>query len=107
MGKPDLDRWRTLLFSLGDLSAAIPLTILSFYQLYFLTDIVRLTPMIASWSIVIVKLWDAVNDPLIGTWSDRIRSRYGRRRWPMVLAAAPLAFHLPFCGWYLRSARQV
>lgn len=90
MGKPLLDNRRKLLYSLGDLSAAIPLTILSFYQLYFLTDVARLTPKIASWSIIIVKLWDAVNDPLIGTWSDRIRSRYGRRRWPMVLAAAPL-----------------
>jgi GPH family glycoside/pentoside/hexuronide:cation symporter len=90
MGKPTLDRKRTLLYSLGDLSAAIPLTVLSFYQLYFLTDVARLAPGVASWSIIFVKLWDAVNDPLLGAWSDRLRSRHGRRRWPMVLAAVPL-----------------
>ncbi|MBN2874678.1 MAG: MFS transporter [Spirochaetales bacterium] len=90
MDKPVLDRKRTLLYSLGDLSAAIPLTVLSFYQLYFLTDVARLAPSVASWSIVFVKLWDAVNDPLLGAWSDRLRSPHGRRRWPMVLAAVPL-----------------
>jgi glycoside/pentoside/hexuronide:cation symporter, GPH family len=90
MGTPVLDRKRTLLYSLGDLSAAIPLTVLSFYQLYFLTDVARLSPAIASWSIIFVKLWDAVNDPILGAWSDRLRSKHGRRRWPMVLAAGPL-----------------
>jgi glycoside/pentoside/hexuronide:cation symporter, GPH family len=106
MGKPLLDNKRKLLYSLGDLSAAIPLTILSFYQLYFLTDVARLTPMIASWSIIIVKLWDAINDPLIGTWSDRFRSRHGRRRWPMVLAAGPLGLSFALL-WVVPPFSQV
>ena len=33
-----------LLFSTGDLSTSIPLAILMFYQLYFLTDVAGLRP---------------------------------------------------------------
>ncbi|NIV29923.1 MAG: MFS transporter, partial [Anaerolineae bacterium] len=35
-------------------------------------------------------LWDAVNDPLFGLISDRIRSRWGRRRVLLLFGAVPL-----------------
>jgi GPH family glycoside/pentoside/hexuronide:cation symporter len=78
------------MFSLGDLTAAVPLTILGFFQLYFLTDVARIPPGMAAWSILIVKVWDAVNDPVLGAVSDRFRFRRGRRRVPMVAASLPL-----------------
>ena len=53
-----------------------------------------------------VRIWDVFTDPLIGTLSDRSRSRFGRRR-PWMLAGAPLllvsAYFLflpaPGAGW--------
>jgi GPH family glycoside/pentoside/hexuronide:cation symporter len=36
------------------------------------------------------KIWDAVNDPLFGLFSDRIRSRWGRRRVLLLFGAVPL-----------------
>ncbi|HRZ89471.1 MAG TPA: MFS transporter, partial [Spirochaetia bacterium] len=86
---------RKWMFSLGDLTAAVPLTILGFFQLYFLTDVARIPPGMAAWSILVVKLWDAVNDPVLGALSDRFRSRGGRRRVPMLAASVPLG--LTFC----------
>ena len=79
-----------LLFSTGDLSTSIPLAILMFFQLYFLTDIAGLRPDYAGWAVGMGKIWDAINDPLIGLISDRIRSRWGRRRVLLLLGAAPL-----------------
>jgi GPH family glycoside/pentoside/hexuronide:cation symporter len=38
----------------------------------------------------ITSLWDAVIDPFIGHWSDCLRSRWGRRR-PFLIVAAPIA----------------
>jgi GPH family glycoside/pentoside/hexuronide:cation symporter len=79
-----------MLFSTGDLSVSMPLAILMFYQLYFLTDIAGLRPDYAGWAIGIGKIWDAVNDPLFGLISDRIRSRHGRRRVLLLFGAVPL-----------------
>jgi GPH family glycoside/pentoside/hexuronide:cation symporter len=79
-----------LLFSTGDLATSIPLAILMFFQLYFMTDVAGLRPDLAGWAVGIGKIWDAVNDPLLGLLSDRIRSRLGRRRVMLLIGAVPL-----------------
>lgn len=79
-----------LLFSTGDLATSIPLAILMFFQLYFITDVAGLRPDLAGWAVGISKIWDAINDPLIGLLSDRIRSRLGRRRVMLLFGAVPL-----------------
>ena len=79
-----------LLFSTGDLSVSVPLAILMFFQLYFLTDVAGLRPSLAGWAVGVGKVWDAVNDPLFGLFSDRIRSRWGRRRVLLLIGAVPL-----------------
>jgi GPH family glycoside/pentoside/hexuronide:cation symporter len=61
-----------------------------FFQLYFLTDVAGLRPDYAGWAVAIGRLWDAVNDPLFGILSDRIRTRWGRRRVFLLFGAAPL-----------------
>jgi glycoside/pentoside/hexuronide:cation symporter, GPH family len=72
---PRLSTRIKLLFSTGDLSTSIPLAIVMFFQLYFLTDVAGLRPDLAGLAIGIGRAWDAVNDPLFGLLSDRIRSR--------------------------------
>jgi GPH family glycoside/pentoside/hexuronide:cation symporter len=61
-----------------------------FFQLYFLTDVAGLRPDYAGWAIGASRLWDAVNDPLFGLLSDRIRTRWGRRRVLLLFGAVPL-----------------
>jgi GPH family glycoside/pentoside/hexuronide:cation symporter len=79
-----------LLFSTGDLSTSIPLAILMFFQLYFMTDVAGLRPDYAGLAVGLGKIWDAINDPLIGLISDRIRTRWGRRRGLLLFFAVPL-----------------
>jgi GPH family glycoside/pentoside/hexuronide:cation symporter len=55
-----------------------------------MTDVAGLRPDLAGWAVGIGKIWDAVNDPLIGLLSDRIRSRFGRRRVLLLTCAVPL-----------------
>jgi GPH family glycoside/pentoside/hexuronide:cation symporter len=38
------------------------------------------------------KIWDAISDPLVGSLSDRTRSRLGRRRSWLLASALPIAF---------------
>lgn len=87
---PRLTRRQMLSFSVGDLSTGIPLTIVMFFQLFFLTDVAGLRPDLAGWAVGIGRIWDAINDPIFGLISDRIRSRWGRRRVVLLLGAVPL-----------------
>ena len=81
--------WK-LLFSAGDISISVPLAILMFFQLYFMTDIAGLRPDYAAWAVIIGRLWDAINDPWFGIVSDRIKTRWGRRRTVLLFGALPL-----------------
>lgn len=65
--------------------------LLFFVQFYFLkyaTDVLLLPPALVATLFALGKLWDGVADPLFGSWSDRSRSRVGRRR-PFLLGALP------------------
>lgn len=66
----------------------------SIFLAIYLTDIVGLDPRLASWGGLFGIIWDAINDPLIGLLSDRVRSRWGRRR-PFLLWCA-IPFGLSF-----------
>ena len=61
-----------------------------FFQLFFLTDVAGLNPAYAAWAVGIPRIWDAINDPLFGLVSDRIRTRWGRRRVLLLFGAVPL-----------------
>lgn len=95
-----------LLFSTGDLSTSIPLAVLMFFQLYFLTDVAGLRPDYAGWAVGASRLWDAVNDPLFGLLSDRIRTRWGRRRALLLFGAVPLGL-LFMLMWMVPALDQV
>jgi GPH family glycoside/pentoside/hexuronide:cation symporter len=71
---------------------------MSFYLAYFLSDVAGLPIELAGLVLLIVKLWDAVNDPLFGMLSDRVHTRWGRRRPWFLFGAIPfgLSFLLLF-----------
>ncbi|MCB8942164.1 MAG: MFS transporter [Ardenticatenaceae bacterium] len=94
-----LTRRFKLLYSVGDLSTSAPLAIMAFYQLYFLTDVAGLRPDRAGLAAIIGRIWDSINDPIFGLLSDRIRSRWGRRRVVLLFGALPLG--LTFCLQYI------
>lgn len=77
-------------YGVGELSKEIPGSILVFFLLFFFTDVVGLSPGLAGTILLVGKVWDAVNDPLVGWLSDRTRSRWGRRFPWMLYGAVPL-----------------
>lgn len=80
-------------FGIGDLGGNLFFTIMGFYLLYYLTDVVGLLPALAGTALMIGKVWDAITDPITGYISDRTRTRWGRRR-PYMFVGAITSF---FC----------
>lgn len=78
-------------FGIGDLGGNLYFTIIGFYLLFFFTDIVGLSPALAGTSLLIGKIWDGINDPLIGFLSDRTQTKWGRRR-PFLLGGSIFGF---------------
>lgn len=63
-----------------------------------------MSPVVLSGILVVLRIWDAFADPIVGNLSDNARTRWGRRR-PFIFAGAlavaliyPLFWHLP-AGW--------
>ncbi|MGI6392703.1 MAG: MFS transporter [Candidatus Izemoplasmatales bacterium] len=77
-------------YGIGDMPFTFGTAITGFYLLIFLTNVVGLKGYMASAVIFIGFLWDAVTDPIVGYYSDRIKAKMGRRRKLMLLSAFPL-----------------
>ncbi|MEM8612881.1 MAG: MFS transporter [Cyanobacteria bacterium P01_H01_bin.105] len=89
--------WSTkLAYGAGDMGAGLTSNLLAFSFLIFLTNVAGLDPLRAGTVLLIGKIWDAVNDPIVGILSDRTRTRWGRRYPWIVLTGIPfgITFYL-------------
>jgi GPH family glycoside/pentoside/hexuronide:cation symporter len=85
-------KMRTRIFyGIGGGVYAIKEAAYAIFILLFYTQVLGLSGSLTGLVIAVSLIWDAVSDPLVGTWSDRLRSRYGRRHPFMVYSTLPLA----------------
>lgn len=75
------------------------------FILLFYTQVLGLSGAVTGAVIALSLLWDGVSDPLVGSWSDRLRSRYGRRHPFMVYSTLPVA--IGFIGLFSPPAMVV
>lgn len=81
----------SLSYGVGGGVYAIKESAYSFFILLFYTQVLGLSGSVTGLIIAISLIWDGISDPLIGSWSDRLRSRYGRRHPFMVYSTLPVA----------------
>lgn len=101
-GSEKLSLSTKLTYGFGGLGVEIPSNILVFFLLFFLTSVAGLNPTLAGSVLLIGKIWDAINDPMIGIFSDRTRSPLGRRYPWMLAGAIPLG--VCFCLYWFVPA---
>ncbi len=90
---PPLSLWTKLAFGAGDLGPAITANIIIFLQLVFFTNVAGIPPGLAGSILLISKIWDAVNDPIVGVLTDKTQSRRWGRRLPWLFyGAIPFGF---------------
>jgi GPH family glycoside/pentoside/hexuronide:cation symporter len=74
-------------FGVCDIGGNLFVTIMGFYVFDFIKDVALLGAALAGTVLFAGKIWDAIIDPAIGFFSDRTKSRHGRRR-PWMLGGA-------------------
>jgi GPH family glycoside/pentoside/hexuronide:cation symporter len=87
-----------LAYGAGDLGPAITANVGVFFALFFFTNVAGLNPGLAGSILMIGKIWDAVNDPMVGVLSDRTKSPWGRRLPWMLYGAIPFGIFF-FLQW--------
>lgn len=76
-------------YGFGDLASQFVWTFVGSYLTIYYTDIVGLAPAAISAIMLIARIWDAINDPMMGAIAERSHSKFGRfRPW--------IAFGCPF-----------
>ena len=78
-------------FGLGSTAEAIVITTTSMFLMLFYNQVRGLDPASIGIALALGLIVNAVFDPLIGSWSDRTRSRWGRRHPFMFASIVPAA----------------
>lgn len=76
-------------YGMAEVGSQFSWTLISSYLTFFYTNVVGLTPVVISAIMLIARIWDAINDPMMGMIAERTRSRWGRFR-PYLLWGAPV-----------------
>ncbi len=77
-------------YGLGDLGNNVAYGAVGFYFVFFLTDVAGISPVWSGYIFMIIRIWNAVCDLLMGAVSDNTKTRFGRRRPFLLFGAVPL-----------------
>ena len=75
-------------YGLGEIGCQMSWYMINNYLNIFYTDVVGLTGAAISAIVLIARIWDAINDPMMGQIADRTNSRWGKFR-PYLMFAPP------------------
>jgi len=76
-------------YSLGDTASNLFFQTFIYYILFFYTDVFGITAKAAGIMFLVTKIWDAVNDPMMGMIADRTNTRWGKFRPYLIWGAIP------------------
>jgi len=88
---PKTSLWTRLTYGLGAGAIGVKDNGFSFFLLMFYSQVVGLDARLVGLALTVALLVDAFVDPIVGYWSDNVRSRWGRRHPFMYASAIPLA----------------
>lgn len=87
--KRKMNKASAIAYSAGFGSTNIIWYMINNYLMLFYTDVVGLAAGAISMIMLIARIWDAINDPMMGVIVDRTNSRWGRFR-PYIAIAPPV-----------------
>jgi GPH family glycoside/pentoside/hexuronide:cation symporter len=78
-------------FGIGQTAEGVTLVVFGSYILFYYNQILQVPGSLTGLALALSLFFDAVTDPLAGSISDRLKSRWGRRHPLIALSAVPLA----------------
>jgi len=76
-------------YSLGDTASNLFFQTFIFFLLFFYTDVFGIPAASVATIFLVGRIWDAINDPMMGMVADRTNTRYGKFRPYLLYAALP------------------
>ena len=75
-------------YSFGEVASQMSWYMVNNYLMLFYTDVVSLSAGAISMIMLIARVWDAINDPMMGSIADRTHTKWGKFR-PYLMFAPP------------------
>ena len=91
-------------YGFGDFASSMFWKLFSMFLMIYYTDVVEISPASVGTMFLLTRLWDGLNDPIMGIVSDRTRTSMGKFRPYLLWVAIPFAiigvmtFSLPDFG---------
>ncbi len=104
--QPPMSRATKLALGFGAAGPGVIVGAFDFFLLIFYSQVIGLDARLVGLAILIALVLDAVSDPVVGYWSDNLRSRWGRRHPFMYASAIPVAVSFLFLWNPPRDASQ-
>lgn len=87
-----MKQWQKLFYAAGSLGTALSYQAFVTHIQFLYVDVLGLAAGLIGAGWAVYGVWNAINDPLAGAWSDRTRTRWGRRTPWIASMALPTAF---------------
>ncbi|MEG2928569.1 MAG: MFS transporter [Oscillospiraceae bacterium] len=81
-------------YGIGEFGQQCSVITLNMFLLYFYTDILGISAAAAGTLLLVARIWDAINDPMMGLVIDRTHSKHGKCRPYLLFFAIPAGLFL-------------
>ncbi|MEZ5572050.1 MAG: MFS transporter [Halioglobus sp.] len=85
-------------YAIGNIPFSVKDAAYTNFAVFYYTQVHGLSGTLAGLAMFIALTWDAISDPIVGSWSDSLHSRWGRRHPLMLAGGLPTA--LLFLGLF-------
>ncbi|MFN9643934.1 MAG: MFS transporter [Cyanobacteriota bacterium] len=99
LASPGARRRLMISYGFGDAGTGMAASLIGFYLFVFYTSAGGLPPVMAGAVLMLARVWDAINDPIVGWLSDRTDHPTGPRLPWMVWSAIPLGVSMAAMWW--------
>ena len=86
-------------YGVGDYAICLYWSGIGLYLLYFYTDVVGISPILAGWIYALGIGWDAITDPFMGYLAERTKTKMGSYRPFIYYGSIPLALSFVLLFW--------